>query len=644
MTATSGPIREAPFNLKTTLPDPTRPSVTEPVLALNNIQGNIIGGFNKDQQIMLFLQIDDVERFRHWLKAFIPFVATSAEVLRFNNLFKEIRRRRGAETATVQATWTNIALSFKALRALARDENQLKANAKNIANLESEIGGSANWMPDAFKDEAFKGGMASRAVAQLSDPADPAAEGNPSNWLFGGPGEEPDAVIIVGSDTAADLADEVARIEDTLYSMRLDDGQVSRSGATIVFKQQGATLPPPLTGHEHFGFLDGVSQPGIRGRLSDDPTDVLTPRQNPDNPDQGKPGQDLLWPGEFVFGYPGQNATAKPVGKENQEEAEDRAVKEPGPDSLTGKDAGGHNVNGPAGPVWAKDGSFLVIRRLRQDVDGFHKFLKKAAADLQIPGNAPDELLGAKLVGRWKSGAPIIRSDPDNPADNPVLADNDCANNHFEFQKESRPIEERPNPFGSKCPIANPWCSDDRTPQSPGDPEGRLIPDAAHIRKTYPRDDTGSLATQIGELTTQTHRLLRRGIPFGPPFYPAKDPAKSKDTGNRGLVFAAYQTSITRQFEFVQGSWANNAEFKDSEKAPVSPKTPNSGHDLIIGQHNGENGSRERKCPITFRAADHSEKTAELVAPRDWVIPTGGGYFFAPSIDALCLLTGTARR
>src|SRR5437588_369889 len=77
----------------------------------------------------------------------------------------------------------------------------------------------------------------------------------------------------------------------------VEDSKPTEHGLKILFVQQGRTrIDNP--GHEHFGFKDGVSQPGIRGIT--DPDDPIA------NPNQGHPGQDLLWPGEFVLGYPQQ--------------------------------------------------------------------------------------------------------------------------------------------------------------------------------------------------------------------------------------------------------------------------------------------------------------------------------------------------
>jgi Dyp-type peroxidase family len=399
----------------------------------------------------------------------------------------------------------------------------------------------------------------------LGDPIDPNAEGNPANWVIGGPGNEADAVCIVAGDDAEDVAREIDRLLNSL------------DGASLLIQQDAENLLGDLHGHEHFGFLDGVSQPGIRGIVSNDPGDVLTPRQNPLDPEQGKPGQDLLWPGSFVFGYVGQDGTTA--------------------------DITGHTPNPIMdGPDWAKDGSYLVFRRLRQDVAGFHRFLNEQA---NILGISPDEL-GAKLVGRWHSGAPIMRA-PD--MDDKTLGDDDCANNNFEFGDAKPPI----------LPTTPDACADNTYPSSQADTTGAVCPFAGHIRKSYPRDDDPP-----GEVRTQTHRLLRRGIPFGTQSDSTPDNPQD-DYVDRGLCFFCYNTSIVNQFEFVTRRWVNNADFK----------APGSGQDPIIGQNNNPADNRKRTFKITYKDDSGTEKTVNLETDTDWVIPTGGGYFFTPSIEAI---------
>ena len=322
--------------------------------------------------------------------------------------------------------------------------------------------------------------------------------------------------------------------------------------------QQGATLPGALRGHEHFGFKDGVSQPGIRGVNM--PTD-------PHDPDHGNPGQDLLWPGEFVLGYPTQ-IPLPPVGHPAD------ANRDPG-------------LVSTAGPAWTADGSFLVFRRLRQDVAGFQAFVEATALQQGISS----DVLGAKLIGRYRSGAPLeptadTAGGVDTTAGDPSLADpavlDDLRINNFEFGD---------------------------------DPEGALTPRAAHIRKAYPRD---SPTPTGGESDTQTHRILRRGIPFGRS-YQADAPPNSARGANpqypndRGLLFLCYQSSIERQFEFVQQRWFNDPNFP----------TPGDGHDPIVAQI----------TPRTFELP--TSRAGHLTLMQSFVLVTGGEYFFAPSIDTL---------
>jgi Dyp-type peroxidase family len=536
----------------------------EPILEVDEIQGNILAGFNKDHQVLLGLRIRGLEAARAWLARIEPEIATTAEVLRFNDLFRALRARRGKDPAGLVATWVNIAFSFAGLRKLTSEE---------------ELAG----FPD--DENAFRLGLPERSLS-LHDPADPGAEGHQSHWVVGGPGKVPDILLIIASDDPAHLAAAVARVRpSTTATSGGEDGPPE-----VIYEEQGDTRPD-LPGHEHFGYKDGVSQPGIRGRTSDAPDAFLTPRwldpAEPDAAQFGRPGQPLIWPGQFVFGYPPQNRV-------------DGSVLEPLPLS----------------PSWVKNGSFLVFRRLRQDVQAFRDFVKAQADALSqqagFHGMSP-ERFGAMLVGRWASGAPIMRT-PDH--DDEEMAANSAANNQFLFERATPSIRLRP---GTGQPP-------DRFPQAVLDLLGAVCPHAAHIRKVNPRDE----GTDLGdEFDTLTRRIIRRGIPFGPPL---PDPAPLGDDGNRGLHFLCYQTSITEQFERLTQDWVN---------ADNLPRA--GGPDPLIGQQTSETGSRERRLTLVPRgnAPDPGEvppasgNEALVTLPRDWVIPTGGGYFFAPSLSAL---------
>jgi Dyp-type peroxidase family len=195
------------------------------------------------------------------------------------------------------------------------------------------------------------------------------------------------------------------------------------------------------------------------------------------------------------------------------------------------------------------------------------------------------ELLAARMVGRWKSGAPLELAPL---RDNPALGADDKRNNDFEFGDD---------PFQRKCPYA------------------------AHIRKVYPRDDTASAAE------VQRHRIIRAGIPFGPEVAPGE----TVTAQSRGLMFVCYQTSIERQFEFIQRNYSNNTDFVPGMSRPdggaVAP-----GFDPIIGQAPG-NGAREMDEPFPNYPAGN--RRTRLYMPDQFVVLTAAGYFFMPSITAL---------
>jgi Dyp-type peroxidase family len=380
----------------------------------------------------------------------------------------------------------------------------------------------------------------------------------------GGPKNEAAIVLILASDHVGVLDDLVALLKLRAHDAALD----------LIFEQRGDTLPGDLRGHEHFGFKDGISQPGVRGKLSAAPGDYITPRYIAAGDDRrlyiAKPGQQLVWPGQFLLG-------------EQRQSTEDQlnAI------------AAGSNF-----PNWAKRGSYLVVRRLQQDVPAFYSFVARGAARTGIGRDK----FAAMLVGRWPSGAPILRLPG---GDNPALGDDDFANNHFIFDDDTRPSSLRPIP----------GYPGDTYPQAAADFLAQVCPHFAHIRKVHPRDT----ATEMGKpADTFTRMILRRGIPYGPQLVGVKKPTRKLIGADRGLMFLCYGASIEDQFEFLQRRWSNSAS------------QPNlGGFDPIIGQ-SGRRGSRIRfiDCPTpagTFRIKMQDE----------WVTPTGGGYFFAPSISAI---------
>ncbi|MBW4609009.1 MAG: Dyp-type peroxidase [Hassallia sp. WJT32-NPBG1] len=531
----------------------------EEVLAVEDIQGNILAGFNKDFQSFLFLKIYDRDIAKTWLASIIPQIASVAEVLAFNRMFRALRARRGEDPRGMIATWINIAFTFEGIKKLT---SEAEANK--------------------FSDTAFVKGMPRRA-AFLGDPTDTNSDGHPNKWLVGGndPEKYPDIVLIVASDDITNLNAEVNRIKADIQALPKPTATDGKSAIKIIYEQQGITrLDKP--GHEHFGFKDGISQPGIRGRVSKSANDFLTPRlldpKDPQAQRYAKPGQPLILPGQFVLGYKQQKhddpTTPLPAAK--------------------------------LSPRWAKNGSYLVVRRLRQDVPAFWSFVRTKAGELaQKPdfGGITPEHFATLLVGRWPSGAPLMRSPQ---RDNQDLAKDNFANNHFSYVTPSLP--------NSLIPI--PDYPGDKFPQALSDVSGLICPHFAHVRKINPRDsatDTG------GANDTLTRLILRRGLPFGSPIKDTANPTPEELQEERGLMFLSYQASIEEQFEFLMRRWANR------DNLPP----PGAGPDPIIGQQQKAD-SRTRSLKLTV---DNSTEVINLI--KDWVIPTGGGYFFAPSISAL---------
>ena len=245
---------------------------------------------------------------------------------------------------------------------------------------------------------------------------------------------------------------------------------------------------------EHFGFRDGVSQPWID---FDMPDGIALP---PPRPGGGTPRHDGRWaplaPGEFLLGYP---------------------------------DEDGQIQLAPCNERLRHGGTYMVFRKLEQDVVGFRNFLRAGRSVRDA------RKLAAQMIGRWPDGTPLVQS-PEGPNED-VPADPNRTLNDFRYKRD--------DPGGLRCPIS------------------------AHIRRANPRD-TGDRDD------VRRHRILRRGIAYGGDLLPDDSPGDGK---KRGLLFIALNSRIDQQFEFLHAHWMNQGEFLGQAGA---------GQDPILGAYRGE--------------------------------------------------------
>lgn len=348
----------------------------DPRLRKDEIQGDIIVGLQKDEEVFVFFKIRDPRK------------------------FKKILRERLADRITTTRSVLARELQVQAYRREGR-RHRLPLIGISIGFTHEGLVTLLGAAECTGMDPSFMAGAAAQAGALL----DPVGKDGKPIWKPAFASDTIHGVLLVAGPARESGQPGLADVEASAI--------VALFGNAVAVVDRETGITRPQRGHEHFGFLDGVSNPGVRG---------ITPRTNPTNPNQGVPGQDLLWPGAFVFGYPGQDPN-KPFEK-------------PGPE--------------PAMPhAWMRDGSYMVFRRLNQRVPEFHAFLDAQAAAL---GTDP-ALLGARMVGRWQSGAPVMLAPLQ---DDPLLGADPARNNDFEFSQDKA---QRRCPYG------------------------------AHIRKTYPRDD-----------------------------------------------------------------------------------------------------------------------------------------------------------
>ena len=321
---------------------------------------------------------------------------------------------------------------------------------------------------------------------------------------------------------------------------------------TIVGRQDGAVRPDR---REHFGFTDGLSQPEIEGLDSQ-------PRHGHGAVMAGG-GTRPIQPGEFLLGYPTEEGVL--------------------PDA-------------PRPSALARNATFLVYRKIYQDVAAFRRLLSEQARRL----GWDEELVAAKLVGRWRDGTALALSPkaPGSGSGSGSALGSARAPGSGSGSGSGPGSAKLVRQRGSTASPSNDFSYAD-------DPQGLRCPVGAHIRRANPRD---SLPFE-GKLVNR-HRMIRRGMPYGP----LLRPGTNDDGVDRGLIFASFQADLERQFEFIQSQWLNDGNALGLGAAK----------DALVGNQDG-----------TGTMIVPGARTAFVHPLSSLVTIRAGEYFFVPGLGGL---------
>jgi Dyp-type peroxidase family len=311
----------------------------------------------------------------------------------------------------------------------------------------------------------------------------------------------------------AALSPDAARLEAVLE--RAGRTHQELHGVEVIWRQDCYQLP---SGRTSFGFKDGIGQPAVEGS----------------GISSSNPQEQPLKAGEIILGYTDETGEQPPM---------------------------------PIPEVLGRNGTYVVFRKLHTRVAAYRQYLREKAASRE-----EEAQLGAKMVGRWQSGAPLVLAPK---RDDPELGADPRRNNDFLYTDDLR---------GFKCPVG------------------------AHARRANPRD---ALA-QDGSVNVRLHRMIRRGTSYGPPL---PEGVLEDDGEDRGIIFVFAGAHLKRQFEFVKTQWLNDGIFigAPAEKDP------------LVGPNDGSGSFTIPEQPIRRR----------LQSLPPFVVTRGGEYCFAPGLRAM---------
>ena len=375
-----------------------------------------------------------------------------------------------------------------------------------------------------------------------------------------------------------------------LYAAKGGLAALRRQVETAAFAQAFALLrvldTTDMGGHEPFGFTDGVSQPSIdwHAKRSPDEEAIL-------------PYGNLISAGEFVLGY-----------KNEYGQFTDRPLLDASDPAATilppAADAPGHRDLG-------RNGSYLVLRELRQDVRAFWRF---AVGHADNPAGAI--ALAEAMVGRRLGGGPLEQLS-EAPIEGVGPAPGDIANNQFTYVADTAGLR---CPIGAHVRRANP-----RNGDMPGLPLGTLarLVHILGIGQTNLQDDLVA--------ASRFHRLLRRGREFGRALAPEEAMRADAPDPSAGLHFICLNANIARQFEFIQNAWLQSPKFAGLGDE-ADPLTAN--RQPVPG------GEGATAATDNFSLPEQNGVRRRITGLPPFITVAGGGYFFLPGVRALRYLAG----
>lgn len=343
-------------------------------------------------------------------------------------------------------------------------------------------------------------------------------------------------------------------------------------GADMPYQEAAAVkIDGAITAQEHFGYRDGISDPYFKGSGSN-PIHLIGGGKPTRRDPATAAGWEPLETGEFILGY--------------RDESQELPI-------------------APVPRLLSFNGTFMVYRKLHENVGSFDRYIKEVGKD--FPGGS--EALMAKMSGRWRNGAPMALFPSQAEADDFIAA----------LEKAREAVKTAPTaPAKAEAEAHFNSLQVKLTGFNfNGDLDGGRCPMGSHIRRTNPR---GCLEYGINAYSTpgaldNRRRILRRGLPYG------EVTDRASDAGEHGIIFMAIGTSIERQFEFVQQQWINYGnDFKLANQ-----------RDPLLGNHD-DNGD--------FMIEGSSAENPPFFCARlpRFVTTRGGEYFFIPSLTAIRMI------